>query len=358
MSSESIEQAWSRAFAAAAAHQPHPNPRVGAAIVDATGGIVSVGSHVGPGAEHAELAAIKAAGVLSPGSTMVVTLEPCNHTGRTPPCTAAIIEAGIDRVLVAAIDPDTKVSGSGVDALREQGVAVDVADPSSDLALRAVRLDPGYFHHRRTGRAQVVLKVAATLDGQTAARDGSSQWITGPEMRQRVHELRSTADAVLIGAGTLRSDDPSLTVRLDGFSGRQPRPVLVAGRRDLPRTSQIWDRNPIVVTTHTIDVPSGDQLIVDASGGMPDLREVMQRLPDFGVLRVFVEAGAILAAALLADGVVDIGVTHLGGKLALGLGAPMFSGEFASISDALRIEISEVAQIGNDVEIIWKPAES
>ncbi|MDH3426018.1 MAG: bifunctional diaminohydroxyphosphoribosylaminopyrimidine deaminase/5-amino-6-(5-phosphoribosylamino)uracil reductase RibD, partial [Acidimicrobiia bacterium] len=150
--------------------RPHPNPRVGALVVDSEGIIVGQGAHQGPGLPHAEVLALEDAGDAR-GATVVTTLEPCSHQGRTPPCTDALINAGVAKVVVGAIDPDTKVAGSGLAALRDAGVEV-----VNVLAEEAKALDPGYFHHRRTGRARVTLKMASTLDGQTAAVDGTSQW--------------------------------------------------------------------------------------------------------------------------------------------------------------------------------------
>lgn len=284
---------------------------------------------------------------------MVVTLEPCNHTGRTPPCTDAISAAGIERVVVAAIDPDAKVSGSGIAALRGRGVDVEVAQVDSQLGVRAEQLDPGYFHHRRTGRARLILKTAATLDGQTAAADGTSQWITGAELRERVHLLRSTVDAVMVGAGTLRDDDPLLTVRVDGYAGAQPRPVVVAGERPLPMESLIWQRTPIVISARPIEIPTGDLIICSAKDGRVDIAEAMTQLPDHGVLQVLVEAGARLAGSIMRGRLVDVGVTHLGGKLGAGVGAPMFEGVFPTIDSAIPVSITSVEQIGNDLEIQW-----
>src|SRR5690606_1152000 len=223
----------------AARSNPHPNPRVGAVILDAAGRVIAEGWHGAPGEAHAERAALADLGGPAPeGATMVVTLEPCDHHGRTPPCTRAILEAGIGRVVVGIVDPDPRVGGGGIQHLQEAGVEVEVGLLGSEVAAAA----PGYFHHRRHGRPRITLKTAVTLDGQTAAADGTSQWITGPEARRDAHLLRSRADAVMIGAGTLRADNPSLTVRLEGYDGPQPRPVVVAGSEPLPPGAQVWQR--------------------------------------------------------------------------------------------------------------------
>lgn len=215
--------------------QPHPNPRVGAVLVK-DGREVGEGVHAGPGTDHAEVVALN---TLSKGeavgATMYVTLEPCAHHGRTPPCVDAIVAAGVARVVIGEVDPDGQVSGRGIAELEEAGVEVVM---SAMPGLYAT-LDPAYVHHRTTGRARITLKAAVTLDGQLAAADGTSQWITGTEARGHGHALRAAADAVIIGAGTLIADDPRLDVRLDSFTGRQPRPVVVAGRRPLDRKSVV-----------------------------------------------------------------------------------------------------------------------
>ena len=200
-----------RALANAVRYDTPPNPWVGAVLVDpATGAAVGEGATQPPGSAHAEVMAIAAAGELARGATLVVTLEPCSHTGRTGPCVEAIIAAGIARVVVAIEDPDERVAGQGIARLREAGIDVTLG-----LGADAVLDDlHSYLYHRRTGRPYVVAKVAATLDGAVAMADGSSQWITGPEARYDGHLIRAASQAIIVGAGTVRSDDPTLTARL------------------------------------------------------------------------------------------------------------------------------------------------
>ncbi len=344
-----------RAIELASEQNPHPNPRVGAVILGADGSQLGAGAHVGPGLPHAERLAIADAGAVPPGSTLVVTLEPCNHTGRTPPCTDAILDAGIQHVVVGALDPDAKVDGRGIERLRAHGVQVDVLDPDSELGSAALALDPGYFHHRTHGIPQVILKLAATLDGQIAAADGTSQWITGPGMRRRVHEWRAQSDAVLVGAGTIITDDPQLDVRLDGFDGRQPRPVIVAGSRPLPASARIWRRDPLVLSNRPIDLPAGELEVVggDAEHGV-DLRLALELLGNRGLLRVFVEGGTRIASSLLRSDLVDIGLLHLGGAFGLGVGTPLFDGVFETIDAALRVEIVSAEILDGDLEVRWR----
>lgn len=324
-----VESAMRHAIGLASAAYPHPNPRVGAVILTPDGHVRSSGFHRGPGERHAEVAAIVAG--VEPGDTLVVTLEPCNHQGRTPPCTEAILDAGIERVVVGTLDPDARVSGQGVDRLREAGLEVDVGLLASEVEAA----DPGYFHHRRTGRARVTLKLATTLDGQVAGADGTSQWITSPEARADAHRLRSHSDAVLVGMGTVFADDPALTVRLPDYDGPQPRAVVLAGARPLPTTSTIAGRDPIIYR-------SSDSV---------DIGDVVRDLPGHGVLSVLVEGGPRVAAAFLDAGLVDEIVWYIGAKLGGGVGVPAIAGTFASVSDAIELSVTDVTMIGPDIRI-------
>lgn len=340
-----------RAIAAATPHRPHPNPRVGAVILGPDGTRLAEGAHAGPGQPHAEVVALSGvSGALPAGSTLVVTLEPCNHHGRTPPCTDAILAGGIARVVVGAVDPDPQVAGSGLARLTDAGVEIE----TGLLADEVTAMDPAYFHHRLTGRARFLLKTAVTLDGQTAARDNTSQWITSPEARQDGHRLRAEADAVMVGAGTLRSDDPSLTVRLDGYDGPQPVPVVVAGHTPLPGGLRLWDRSDTLVFSVSPVAVGGTTVIVPPTeSGLPDLGAVAVQLGDRGLLSVLVEGGSRLFRGLWDAGLVDAGVTYLGAKLAGGTGLPVFSGPWATLADARPITVDRVGQVGPDVRLDW-----
>lgn len=336
-----------RAIEAAAAHRPHPNPRVGAVVLGPSGRLVATGAHRAVGSPHAEIVALADAGTGAAGGTMVVTLEPCAHHGRTPPCVDAIAAAGISRVVVGAADPDPRVSGAGVAALAAAGIAVEVGVPGVD----AEAVDPGYFHHRRTGRPRVTLKLAATLDGQTAAADGTSQWISGAAARADAHLLRADADAVMIGAGTLRGDDPSLDVRLPGYTGAQPRPVVIAGDRALPASAAVYRRHPLVYRLGRAGVePAGLEVV-----GAADLPAVVKDLGGRMLVDVLVEGGPTLARSMLAAGVVDRLVLYLAGRLAGGRGRPMFDGVFATLGDARDLSIDQVTAIGGDLRIVARP---
>lgn len=349
MNPDLVASLMRRAIAAAARHHPHPNPRVGALLVDAGGEVIGEGTHVAAGEPHAEMMLFDEVQHIPPGATLVVTLEPCSHTGRTPPCADLIVAKGVRRVIIGAIDPDPRVSGRGIEVLRAAGVEVEVGVEASAVE----EADPGYFHHRRTGLPLVTLKQATTLDGQIAAADGTSQWITSEEARRDAHRLRAAHDAVMVGAGTLRSDDPRLDVRLEGYQGPQPVPILVAGSRPLPADLGIWDRHPIVLGPSGTVMPDAD-VITAGSGGTVDFRDGLIQVAERGILSILAEGGAGVAAALWEAGLISRGVLYLGARLAGGTGRGSFDRVFATLDDALDIEITSVANLAGDLRIDWR----
>jgi diaminohydroxyphosphoribosylaminopyrimidine deaminase/5-amino-6-(5-phosphoribosylamino)uracil reductase len=307
-----------------------PNPWVGC-VVETADGQLFEGATEAAGGRHAETVALdaaRAAGADLAGATVWVTLEPCSHHGRTPPCADGLIAAGVGRVVVALEDPDPLVAGAGLYALRAAGVEVD---EGVEAAAAADQLAP-YLTHRRTGRPYVVLKLAATLDGRTAAPDGSSRWITGPEARADAHRLRAESDAVLVGAGTVRADDPALTVR-----------DAPAPRGDPAR---------VVLGT----APPGAKVhpCLERSG---DLGAVLDELGGLGYLQVLVEGGASVARAFHAAGLVDRYVVYLapalfGGDDATGL----FAGPGApTIAAVTRGRFRSVVLLGADLRLELDP---
>jgi diaminohydroxyphosphoribosylaminopyrimidine deaminase/5-amino-6-(5-phosphoribosylamino)uracil reductase len=233
--------------------------------------------------------------------------------------------------VVGAIDPDPRVAGRGIERLRRAGVTVDVGVLADDVEAS----DPGYFFHRRAGRAMVTLKLATTLDGQAAAADGTSRWITGERARHDVHELRSRHDAVMVGGGTVIADAPVLSVRLDAYDGPQPRPVLIIGRRPVPSDAPVLDRDPLIYR--------------EADG--VDLTSVLEDLPSHGILTVLAEGGPTVAKALIEEGLVDDIVWYIGGKIGGGLGTLALNGAFPTIDAAFPITIRAVEQLDDDLRI-------
>src|SRR5580658_10061640 len=268
------------ALGASVRNSTAPNPWVGALV--AAGGRWYEGATEPPGGPHAEVVALAAAGDLAAGGTLYTTLEPCAHQGLTPPCTGAILSSGITRVVVGVLDPDPRVSGRGVDELRRAGLEVVVGVASVEVT----ELLAPYLKHRRTGRPWVVLKLAATLDGRIAAPDGSSRWITGAEARADAHRLRATSDAVLVGAGTVRADDPELTVRVGALPEHQPLRVVL-GR--VPERAKVHP---------ALEVSGEPGTVLDELGAK-------------GVLQVLIEGGAAVAHQFHAAGLVDRYVLYL-----------------------------------------------
>lgn len=305
-----------------------PNPWVGAVVVTADGATFD-GATEAPGGRHAEIVALdaaRAAGAATAGSTVVVTLEPCSHTGRTGPCTEALLAAGVAHVVAAVADPDPNVAGRGIDALAGAGVDVRVGVGADAVE---AQLAP-YLHHRRTGRPFVVLKLAASLDGRTAAADGSSRWITGPEARADAHRLRAESDAVLVGAGTVRADDPELTVR--GIEGPDPLRVVLGS------------------------APAGARVhpCLEIGG---DLGDVLDELGAKGIVQLLVEGGPTVAGAFHRSGLVDEYVLYLAPTLFGGDdGRPLLSGPgAATIEDVWRGRITAVEALGSDLRITVAP---
>jgi diaminohydroxyphosphoribosylaminopyrimidine deaminase / 5-amino-6-(5-phosphoribosylamino)uracil reductase len=334
-----------RTFELAPGHHTHPNPGVGALVVK-DGVVIGEGFHSGPGNDHAEVVALSMAGDAARGADLYVSLEPCSHHGRTPPCVDAVLAAGIGRIVIGIEDPDPKVSGGGVAKLRDAGLEVILSDDPA----AAEAVDPAYFHHRRTGLPRITAKFAMTLDGSVAAIDGTSQWITSPEARHDAHVLRSEVDAVVVGAGTLRFDDPQLDVRIDGYSGPQPRPVIVAGGGTLPAESQIWQRNPLVIMAEGGSAPGGE--VLELSGGAPPAPAlVASALGDMGYLDILLEGGPTLLAAWWQAGVITRVYAYIAAKVGGGAGINPLAGSFGNIGDAREVEIFDVQSVGPDVRI-------
>ncbi len=319
---------------AAAGPWPDPNPRVGCVLVGPDGGLVAEGWHRGAGTPHAEVAALAAAGGHARGTTAYVTLEPCAHTGRTGPCALALVDAGVAAVVVAQRDPNAEAAG-GAELLRRAGLDVALGL----LADEAAGLNARWTSTIRLGRPLVTWKFAATLDGRSAAADGTSRWITGEAARADVHALRATRDAVVVGTGTVLADDPWLTVRPPDGEPVADQPLrVVVGLRDVPPDARVRDAPGRLLHLRTRD-PA----------------EVLGALWDEGVRDCWLEGGPALAAAFLSAGLVDEVYAYVAPAL-LGAG-PQAVGDLGimTITDIARLDLADVTTVGPDIRIHARP---
>jgi diaminohydroxyphosphoribosylaminopyrimidine deaminase / 5-amino-6-(5-phosphoribosylamino)uracil reductase len=342
-----------------------PNPWVGCLIVSPEGEVVGRGFHRAPGEPHAEVHALAEAGPRAAGATAVISLEPCAHHGRTPPCAPALVEAGVARVVVALLDPDPQVSGRGIEHLRSAGLTVEVGvgAEEAEAALRP------YLHHRRTGRPFCVLKAAISLDGRMAAADGTSRWITGPEARADAHRLRAESQAVVVGAGTALADRPTLTARLEPPSPRQPLRVLLDATGRVPAEGPLFD--PALAATLVITTPSAGREAVKAwleagadveevpsgpEGRGVDLLAALAVLGGRGVLQALVEGGPTLHGTMVRAGLADCMVLYVGGRLLGEGGLPLLAGPGPStIGEAPHWRILSARSVGADVRLDCEP---
>jgi diaminohydroxyphosphoribosylaminopyrimidine deaminase/5-amino-6-(5-phosphoribosylamino)uracil reductase len=359
------EQCMRRALelAARGLYTTDPNPRVGC-VLAAGGRVVGEGWHERAGEAHAEVRALAAAGDAARGATAYVSLEPCSHHGRTPPCTEALIRAGVARVVYALEDPNPKARGGGA-ALRAAGIRVE----GGLLADASAALNPGYLKRMQTGLPFVRVKLGASLDGRTALASGESRWITGKRARQDAQRYRARSSAVLTGIGTVLADDPALNVRIEE-EARQPLRVVLDSTLQLPPKARLIEREgaPLVFTSEAALAASPARAILEARGvrieslpleapGRLSLPAALRRLAELECNEVWVEAGARLAGALLAAGLVDELVVYLAPRL-LGhearalaeLPAP------ASLEAALAWRFTECTPIGGDLRLIARPA--
>lgn len=339
-----------------------PNPSVGCVIVRG-GRVVGRGWTQRSGRPHAETVALAHAGRAAAGGTAYVTLEPCSHHGRTPPCADALAAARLARIVVAIEDPDKRVSGKGVAALKRAGVAVE----TGLLADEAAEINAGFLLRVREGRPLVTLKVATTLDGRIATHRGESRWITGEAARHRAHALRAQHDAILVGVGTALADDPELTCRLPGLTARSPVRVVVDPRLRLPLTAKLIQTARKLSTWFIVfpDAEAGRrQAFVDCgvelidvppvSGDRPDMFEMMRALAERGITRVLVEGGGRISGALLGDRLVDRIVWFRAGKIVGGDGTPVAAAfGIDRLADAPHYVRQSVEPCGEDVLEVW-----
>jgi diaminohydroxyphosphoribosylaminopyrimidine deaminase/5-amino-6-(5-phosphoribosylamino)uracil reductase len=341
-----------------------PNPRVGCVLVGA-GGWRARGSTQAAGDAHAEVMALRAARTAGHdirGATAYVTLEPCAHHGRTPPCCDALIEAGIARAVVLLRDPNPQVGGRGIERLRGAGIEVVFdADPARLAAARELNI--GFLSRMQRGRPWVRMKIAASLDGRTALADGSSQWITGPAARTDGHAYRKRASVVLSGAGTVLEDDPRLDVRLV-VTARQPLRAIIDSRLDTPLSAQLFDASgpllfyaaaPDPARVRALEARSAEVVLLPNADGKVDLVAALRDLAHRDVNELHVEAGHRLNASLLALDLVDELLVYMAPKL-LGSGRDMAAfGPLRHLDEARAFEFTQVDRIGEDLRLIARP---
>jgi len=345
----------------------HPNPRVGCVIVR-DGQVVGEGWHVRAGEPHAEVHALRAAGEKARGATAYVTLEPCSHHGRTPPCADALVNAGVARVVAAMQDPNPEVAGRGLLRLAQAGIAT----LSGVMEQEARAINQGFLKRMEHGLPFVRVKLAMSLDGRTAMASGESQWITGPAARSAVQRLRAQASVVLTGADTVLADDARLTVRADELGldaeqtalalSRPPLRVLIDGRLRVPLDAPFFKAGPALVATCVAveeQYANGPQcLIVPGLDGQVDLRQLLRELAARGVNEVLVEAGPRLAGAFAQQGLVDEYQIFVAGKFLGSSARPLLDWPLAQMGDAPLLKIIEMRAVGDDWRVTAIPLPS
>jgi diaminohydroxyphosphoribosylaminopyrimidine deaminase/5-amino-6-(5-phosphoribosylamino)uracil reductase len=337
-----------------------PNPMVGAVIVN-DGTVVGMGYHKAAGGPHAEIHAIRDAGLSANGATLYVTLEPCNHTGRTPPCTASIIDAGIKRVVVATRDPNPDVEGGGIKCLQQHGIEVKVGICEDEVK----KLNEVFHKYITTKRPFVIAKCASTLDGRIATRTFDSKWITSPESRRFVHGLRHASDAIMVGVETVKRDDPSLTTRLEEKKTLDPIRIILDTRFSVPENAKIFHldsaADTLIITGEYISKEKKDRIekkgakVIEATvkDGLIDLYQLVGYLGNIGITSLLIEGGSRVNASAFRAGIVDkiyffYGPRILGGDD----GVPVCRGPGpALMKDSISITGVRVRQFGDDVMV-------
>ena len=349
-------------------YSTHPNPRVGCVIVR-DGETVGEGWHVQAGGPHAEVHALRQAGDRARGATAYVTLEPCSHHGRTPPCADALVAAGVARVVVAMQDPNPQVAGQGLERLRQAGIAVTCPL----LATEARALNPGFLKRMEHGQPYIRVKLAMSLDGRTAMASGESQWITGPAARSAVQRLRAQSSAVLTGADSVIADGARMTVRaaelgLDAetvelATRRTPLRILIDGRLRLPLDAPFFQAGPALVVTcadaaaHPQYAQGGHELLsLRGDDGQVDLPKLSIELARRGINEVLVEAGASLAGAFAKQGLVDEYQLFIAAKFMGSTARPLLDWPLERMSEAAPLQIIEMTAVGDDWRVIAVPA--
>ena len=343
-----------------ASGQTSPNPVVGSVVVK-DGEIVGFGAHLKAGEAHAEVNAIRMAGDKARGATVYVTLEPCNHHGKTPPCSELLIHSKVKRVVIASIDPNPLVAGAGIKKLERAGIHVDVGICNQE----ALALNDVFFHYIKTKKPYVSLKTAASLDGKTATVTKDSKWITGEDARLDVHRYRHQHDAILVGVGTVIADNPSLTTRLPG-GGKNPVRIILDTHLKMPIDARvITDKQAptwIIAGSEADDekiaaFTSQQVSVIKMQTGRIEIDPLLRLLGDRGITSLFIEGGATVNGSFLKAGAINQVITYIAPKLIGGAEAPtMIGGEgFRTIGECLNLTIKECTMIGQDIKIVSVP---
>jgi len=336
-----------------------PNPRVGCVLVR-DGEVVGEGWHERAGEPHAEIHALRQAGERARGAIAYVTLEPCSHHGRTPPCAEALVAAGVARVVAAMADPNPQVAGRGFAILQESGIEVQ----SGLLENEAREVNIGFVSRMTRGRPWLRLKVAASLDGKTALNNGVSQWITGPDARRDGHRWRARACAILTGIGTVRDDDPQLSVR-DVETTRQPLRVVVDSKLETPLSARILQGGPVLIAgavesqerAAALRAAGAEVVVLPNAAGKVELKDLLEELGRRGVNEVHAEAGFKLNGSLMREGLVDELLLYLAPCLIGHDASGLFNlPELTTLDGKRRLQIRDLRQVGADIRVLARPA--
>lgn len=345
-------------LAARARGATSPNPMVGAVVVRGDK-IIAEGRHRRAGEDHAEVIALRKAGDRAKGAELFLNLEPCFHKGRTPPCTPRVIASGVRRVVAGMTDPNPKTAGKGIEALRRAGIEVRVGVLEDECR----RLNEAFIHWIEKGTPFCILKVAMSLDGKIATRTGRSQWITGGKSRRDAHRLRAAVDAVIVGAGTVRADDPSLTAR-DVKAPKQPRPVILSPHLGLPEDAKVYGHPAGCVIAASVKAPAGRKkrletmgveiIKVPAKRGLILWKPLMEKLGGLDMTSVLIEGGGRIFGSAIEAGVVNKVVAYIAPIIIGGEGATgAFRGKGISrLEDAARMHNVKVKKIGEDIRVV------
>lgn len=343
--------------------QTSPNPAVGAVVVK-DGEVVGIGAHLKAGEGHAEVHAIRAAGEKAKGSDVYVTLEPCSHYGKTPPCTKLLISSGVKRVHIACTDPNPLVAGRGIQQLRDAGIEVMIGE----LELEALELNKHFFHFIQHGTPFVTLKTAVTLDGKTASDTGDSKWITSETSRTDVHHDRHRHDAILVGVNTIMKDNPHLTTRLPQ-GGKNPIRVILDTFLRTPLHSHVvedQESKTIIFTGNTVNedqrqpfVEKGCE-IISTSNERIDIHTVLKELGERNILSLYVEGGSTIHSSFLMEGGFQELIMYMSPKIVGGKSAyTSFGGEgYPTIAEGMKMEIKSIDRVGQDIKIVAFPQKS